>query len=150
MEPIYIYTDGACSGNPGPGGWAALLSYKGREKIITGGERETTNNRMELTAAIKALSAIIPKNKDKHRLCITTDSLYLKEGVEQWLSRWRRNRWKTSNKKPVKNQDLWVELDNLIKNFDIEWRWVRGHSGHPQNERVDRLAQQSIPSDEIN
>ena len=148
MEAIHIYTDGACRGNPGPGGWAALLIYKGQEKVVRGGAQDTTNNRMELTAAIKALSTIKPtrKGERKHLLHITTDSLYLKQGVEQWLADWKRNGWKTASKKPVKNQDLWTELDTLLTRFDIQWHWVNSHSGHPENERVDHLARSSIPT----
>lgn len=138
---IDIYTDGACSRNPGPGGWAALLIYRGREKVVSGGEMNTTNNRMELQAAIGALSAV----RRRCPLRVVTDSQYVKNGVERWLARWKENGWKTSDKKPVKNMDLWQELDRLTQRFEIEWRWVRGHSGHPQNERVDELARRNIP-----
>ena len=139
--PIIIYIDGACRDNPGPGGWAALLSYRKHEKEISGGEAHTTNNRMELQAAIEALSAV----RRRRPLRVVTDSQYLKNGVEQWLPRWKQNGWKTSDKKPVKNDDLWRRLDRLVQKFDVEWRWVRGHSGCPGNERVDRLARSSIP-----
>ena len=139
--PIIIYIDGACRNNPGPGGWGALLIYRDHEKEISGGAAHTTNNRMELQAAIGALSAV----RQRRPLRIVTDSQYLKNGIEQWLSRWKRNGWKTSDKKPVKNDDLWRQLDRLVQNFDIEWRWVRGHSGCRGNERVDRLARRSIP-----
>ena len=139
--PIEIYIDGACRNNPGPGGWAALLIYQGSEREISGGETHTTNNRMELQAAIGALSAV----RQRLPLRIITDSQYLKNGIEQWLPRWKRNGWKTADKKPVKNGDLWRRLDLLVRGFDIEWRWVRGHSGCPGNERADRLARRSIP-----
>lgn len=138
---IDIYIDGACSRNPGPGGWAALLIYRGREKVVSGGEMDTTNNRMELRAAIGGLSAV----RRRCPLRVVTDSQYVKNGVEQWLARWKENGWRTSEKKPVKNMDLWQELDRLTQRFEIEWRWVRGHSGHPQNERVDELARRNIP-----
>lgn len=139
--PITIYIDGACRNNPGAGGWAALLIHRGREKEISGGATYTTNNRMELQAAIGALSAV----RRRLPLRIVTDSQYLKNGVEQWLPRWKRNGWKTAGKKSVKNDDLWRQLDRLVQDFDVEWRWVRGHSGCPGNERVDRLARRSIP-----
>ena len=139
--PIEIYIDGACRNNPGPGGWGALLIYQGSEREISGGEAHTTNNRMELQAAIGALSAV----RQRLPLRIITDSQYLKNGIEQWLPRWKRNGWKTADKKPVKNGDLWRRLDLLVRGFDIEWRWVRGHSGCPGNERADRLARRGIP-----
>ena len=149
MKAIYIYTDGACRGNPGPGGWAAILIYGAHEKILKGGEHETTNNRMELTAAIQALSAIKhDKYKDKqHAIYLTTDSLYLKDGIETWIARWKTNNWRTANKKTVKNQDLWQELDRLNTCFEVKWQWVKGHSGDAANERVDQIAKDSIPSD---
>ena len=139
--PITIYIDGACRNNPGAGGWAALLIYRDHEKEISGGTAHTTNNRMELQAAIEALAAV----RQRHPLRIITDSQYLKNGIEQWLSHWKRNGWRTAAKKPVKNDDLWRRLDRLVQNYDVEWRWVRGHSGCPGNERVDRLARDSIP-----
>ncbi len=138
---IEIYTDGACRGNPGPGGWAALLRYNGHEKTLYGAEPHTTNNRMELLAVIKALEAI---RDPRHPLVITTDSRYVKDGITQWLAGWKRRNWRTAGRKPVKNQDLWQRLDELAGRFDIEWRWVRGHSGHRENERVDRLANRAI------
>ncbi len=138
---IEIYTDGACRGNPGPGGWAALLRYKGHEKTLYGAEPHTTNNRMELLAVIKALEAI---RDPRHPLVVTTDSRYVKDGITQWLAGWKRRNWRTASRKPVKNQDLWQRLDELAGRFDIEWRWVRGHSGHRENERVDRLANRAI------
>ncbi len=137
MAKVEIFTDGACSGNPGAGGWGALLRYGGAEKELSGGEAETTNNRMELTAVIESLKAL-------KRICdltIYTDSRYVMDGVTQWLQNWKKNNWKTSNKKsPVKNVDLWQELDRLLSNHRVEWVWVKGHNGHPENERVDKLA----------
>ncbi len=136
MERVDIFTDGACSRNPGPGGWGALLRYRSTEKEIYGGEPETTNNRMEMSAAINALKAL----KRHSRVTIHTDSAYLKDGITQWIKRWRVNGWRTSNRKPVKNADLWLELDALLDKHDIEWLWVKGHAGHPENERADELA----------
>ena len=142
-EPrIEIFTDGACLGNPGPGGWAAILRNDGIEKEITGGERATTNNRMELMAAIRALEAL----KTRSKIILHTDSRYVMDGITQWLARWKTNGWKTSDKKPVKNGDLWRELETQAARHDIEWRWVRSHSGHDENERVDKLARGAIPS----
>lgn len=137
---IQIYTDGACSGNPGPGGWGALLRYNGTEKELNGFEAETTNNRMELTAVIEALKAL----KRKCVIHLYTDSTYVKDGVEKWLNGWKAKGWKTSTKKPVKNQDLWELLDKELHKHDIQWHWVKGHSGHIENERVDALARQAI------
>jgi ribonuclease HI len=133
---VEIFTDGACSGNPGPGGWAAILRSGLREKEISGGERATTNNRMEITAAIRALGAL------KHPSTVTlhTDSRYLMDGVRLWLPRWMANGWKTADKKPVKNADLWRELNAAATPHSIEWRWIAGHSGHPENDRADALA----------
>lgn len=134
---IEIFTDGACSGNPGNGGWAALLRYKNIEKELSGGESQTTNNRMELTAVIEALKAL----KTVCNITIYTDSKYVMSGITEWLENWKRNNWKTSNKKgDVKNVDLWLQLDELIKQHEIRWVWVKGHNGHPENERVDTLA----------
>ena len=142
-EPrIEIFTDGACLGNPGPGGWAAILRNDGIEKEITGGERATTNNRMELMDAIRALEAL----KTRSKIILHTDSRYVMDGITQWLARWKTNGWKTSDKKPVKNGDLWRELETQAARHDIEWRWVRSHSGHDENERVDKLARGAIPS----
>ena len=135
-EIVEIFTDGACSGNPGPGGWGALLRYKGHEKELGGGEPETTNNRMEMTGAIAALEALKRPSKVK----LTTDSTYLRDGVTRWLKDWKRRGWKTSAKKPVKNVDLWQRLETAMAPHQIEWCWVRGHDGHPENERVDRIA----------
>jgi ribonuclease HI len=135
-EVVEIFTDGACSGNPGPGGWGALLRYKGHEKELSGGEPETTNNRMEMTGAIAALEALTRPAKVR----LTTDSTYLKDGVTRWIHDWKRRGWKTSAKKPVKNVDLWQRLETAMAPHQIEWCWVRGHDGHPENERVDRIA----------
>jgi len=136
---VTIYTDGACDPNPGPGGWAAVLLYRGAEKVLTGSERHTTNNRMELQAAISALEAL----GGSTRVQLHTDSEYLKRGVTEWLSRWIARGWLKSDNRPVLNVDLWQRLHALTLRHDIEWHWVRGHSGDPQNERVDRLAHQA-------
>ncbi len=147
IKPIHIYTDGACRGNPGPGGWAAILVYGTYEKILCGGEHNTTNNRMELTAAIQGLSAIkLEKLKGKkHIVYLTTDSLYLKNGIQMWIAGWKKNNWRTANKRVVKNQDLWKELDRLNALMKIKWRWVKAHSGYLENERADQIAKDSIP-----
>ena len=140
QKPVEIFTDGACRGNPGPGGWGALLRYDDREKELCGAARETTNNRMELTAAIEALRTLT-------RPCaarLTTDSIYLRDGVTTWMDKWKKNGWKTAGKKPVKNRDLWQSLDSLRARHEIDWRWVKGHSGHPENERADELANRAI------
>ncbi|MCZ6526585.1 MAG: ribonuclease HI [Gammaproteobacteria bacterium] len=137
---IEIYTDGACRGNPGPGGWGVLLRYDSVEKELQGAEPDTTNNRMELTAAIKGLQAL----KQSSDVRLTTDSTYVKNGITQWLQEWKRRDWKTANKKPVKNVDLWQQLDLVNATHEVEWCWVRGHSGHAENERADRLANQAI------
>jgi ribonuclease HI len=139
---IHIYSDGACRGNPGPGGWGALLRFKDREKELWGGEAATTNNRMELTAVIRALEAL----KEPSKVCLYTDSQYVQKGISQWIHAWKRNGWKTADKKAVKNEDLWRELDELRKRHDIEWHWVKGHAGHTENERADRLANKGIPA----
>ncbi|WP_224816946.1 ribonuclease HI [Hasllibacter sp. MH4015] len=141
MPDLFAYTDGACSGNPGPGGWGALLQAKSgdavvKERELNGGEAETTNNRMELLAAISALEALERPSK----LTIVTDSAYVKNGITGWLHGWKRNGWKTSTKKPVKNVDLWQRLDEAAKRHDVTWEWVKGHAGHPENERADELA----------
>ncbi len=133
---VTIYTDGACSGNPGPGGWAAVLLFRGREKEVWGGEPLTTNNRMELMAAIQALEAL--KRPVKVRL--HTDSQYVKDGITKWIHGWKARGWQTADKKPVKNAELWQELCEAAAAHRIEWKWVRGHAGHPENERVDKLA----------
>jgi ribonuclease HI len=137
---VEIYTDGACSGNPGPGGWGAVLRYKTVEKELSGGSSWTTNNRMELTAVVEALRAL----KGSCRVSLYTDSRYLKDGITAWIHKWKKNGWMTVDKKPVKNQDLWTTLDGLIRKHDIEWHWVKGHSGHPENERCDSLAREAM------
>ena len=135
-KKVKIYTDGACRGNPGPGGWGAILDYKGHIKEISGYSEETTNNMMELTAVIRALEAL----KSSCIVVLTTDSKYVKNGITDWIHNWKNNGWKTANKKPVKNKDLWIALDEVSKNHSIDWLWIKGHSGHPQNERADELA----------
>jgi ribonuclease HI len=139
-KKVEIYTDGACSGNPGPGGWGALLRYNGHEKELSGGIDDTTNNRMEMTAVIEALKAL----KKPCNIDLYTDSTYVKDGVEKWLEGWKKNNWRTSAKKPVKNQDLWESLDHEIQRHTIDWHWVKGHAGHPENERADTLATNAI------
>ncbi len=139
-ETVQIYTDGACKGNPGPGGWAAILRYKGREKSLWGGEPHTTNNRMELMAAIQGLEAL----KRGCEVRLLTDSQYLKKGITEWLPTWKAKNWKTSARKPVKNADLWQRLDAAASRHQIQWEWVRGHSGHPENELADELARRAI------
>lgn len=136
MKEVVIYTDGACRGNPGPGGWGAVLIHGGREREIKGGEPRTTNNRMELTAAIRALQAL----REPCLVTLYTDSTYVKQGLNEWLPGWKLNGWRTSDKKPVKNKDLWEELDVCVKPHKIDWRWVKGHAGDPGNERADQLA----------
>ncbi len=137
---VEIFTDGACSGNPGPGGWGAVLRYRGREKELSGGEPDTTNNRMEMMAAIAALEALTRPSSVQ----LTTDSAYLKDGITRWIHAWKRRGWKTAAKQPVKNQDLWERLDQAIAGHEIDWHWVKGHSGHPENERADQLARDGI------
>jgi len=139
---VRIYTDGACKGNPGPGGWGALLQLDGSEKELYGGEPDTTNNRMELTAVIRALEAL----KRSCEIDLYTDSQYVQKGISEWIVSWKRRGWKTADKKPVKNVDLWVELDRLVGGHRIRWHWVRGHAGHPENERADLLANKGIES----
>lgn len=139
-DTIEIFTDGACRGNPGPGGWGALIRQAGKEKTLYGGEAETTNNRMELMAAIMALESL--KRPGKVRL--TTDSEYVKKGISQWVHAWKARGWRTADKKPVKNKDLWLRLDAIAQTHEIEWLWVRGHTGHPENERADQLANRGI------
>jgi len=140
MSEVNIYTDGACRGNPGPGGWGALLVSAGTEKELWGGETLTTNNRMELTAAIRGLESL----KRRCRVALYTDSQYLSNGIREWLPQWKLRGWKTADKKPVKNKDLWERLDALVTGHDIEWHWVRGHTGHDGNERADQLANRGI------
>lgn len=137
---INIYTDGACKGNPGPGGWGAVLEYGEHSKELFGGEMETTNNRMELMAAIEALAVL----KEECDIVLTTDSQYVRKGITEWLVGWKRNGWKTSAKKPVKNADLWKQLDEQNARHSIEWKWVKGHSGHPGNELADQLANKGV------
>ena len=139
-EIVEIYTDGACRGNPGPGGWGALLIAGRHRKTMHGGERETTNNRMELLAAIEALNAL----KGPRSLILHTDSKYVMDGINDWMPNWKKRGWKTSAKKPVKNQDLWMALDEAIARHQIEWKWVRGHTGVPGNEEADALANRGI------
>ena len=139
---VEIYTDGACKGNPGVGGWGAILRFGGTEKELFGGVADTTNNRMEMTAVIEALRAL-------SRSCdavVFTDSSYVQKGISEWIHGWKRNGWKTADKKPVKNADLWQTLDQLAKEHKIEWRWVKGHAGHPENERADMLANRGVDS----
>ena len=138
---VEIFTDGACSGNPGPGGWGLVLRYNGTEKELSGGEVETTNNRMELMAAIEGLRALTRPM----RIHIYTDSTYVKDGITKWIVNWKRNGWKTAAKKPVKNVDLWQALDDALVGHKVEWFWVKGHSGHVENERADALARAGIP-----
>ena len=137
---VVVHTDGACSGNPGPGGWGAILSFNSREKEIFGGAPDTTNNRMELTAAIEALRAL----KGPCIVELHTDSTYLRDGIMKWIHGWKRNGWKTADKKPVKNADLWQALETETKTHQIDWRWVKGHSGHDINERADELARKGM------
>ena len=139
-DAVEIHTDGACSGNPGPGGWGAVLRWRGRERELSGFEPATTNNRMELAAAIAALEAL----KRPSRVRLVTDSNYLRQGVTAWLAGWKRNGWRTASKQPVKNQDLWQRLDGALARHEVDWRWVRGHAGHPDNERADALARAAI------
>jgi ribonuclease HI len=138
---VHLFSDGACAGNPGPGGWGALLRYGGIEKELFGGEAGTTNNRMELMAVIQALEVL----KRPCRVRITTDSQYVKRGVNEWMARWKRNGWRTADRKPVKNRDLWERLDQALSRHELQWHWVKGHAGHPENERADRLANRGIP-----
>jgi len=135
-EAIRIWTDGACLGNPGPGGWGALLRWNGHEKELSGGEANTTNNRMELMAAIQALDAL----KRPSVVELTTDSQYVRKGMLEWMGNWKKNGWRTASKKPVKNDDLWKRLDAAVARHQVQWHWVKGHSGHPENERADELA----------
>jgi len=137
---VTAYTDGACRGNPGPGGWGVVLEWNGHRRELKGGEAETTNNRMELRAAIEALTAL----KRRCRVDIHTDSEYVRKGITTWMDGWKRNNWKTASKKPVKNRELWEALDQLRNKHDVRWYWVKGHSGHPGNERADALANEGI------
>ena len=137
---VEIFTDGACRGNPGPGGWGAILRFNGVEKELYGAEQLTTNNRMEMMAAIAALTAL----KRPCRVRVTTDSKYVQQGITEWLAGWKRKNWKNAARQPVKNVDLWQELDRLAAPHDIQWQWVKGHAGHPENERADQLANRAI------
>jgi ribonuclease HI len=139
-KTIEIYTDGACRGNPGPGGWGAVLIAGRHRRTMHGGDPETTNNRMELTAAIEALNAL----KRPSKVLLHTDSTYVMKGIEEWMARWKKRGWKTSNRKPVKNQDLWMALDEAAERHDITWKWVKGHAGNDGNEEADALANQGI------
>jgi len=139
-DQIEIFTDGACRGNPGPGGWGVLLRYQGKERTLHGGEVETTNNRMELMAAIIGLESL----KESCRVTLTTDSKYVTNGITDWVENWKKKAWKTTAKKPVKNEDLWRRLDEISQQHEIKWQWVKGHSGHRENELVDALANQGI------
>jgi len=138
-DEIHIYTDGACSGNPGPGGWGALMRWRDHERELSGSEADTTNNRMELTAAIRALEAVTRPA----RVVVHSDSTYVKDGITRWIHGWKKNGWKTSAKKPVKNEDLWRQLDAALAPHEVEWRWVKGHAGNPDNERADKLAREA-------
>jgi ribonuclease HI len=140
LKIVDIYTDGACAGNPGPGGWAAILRYKGSEKVVSGFERQTTNNRMEMKAVIEALGML----KEACRVRVHTDSQYLRNGITVWIHQWKRNGWRTTGRQPVKNRELWEVLDDLSQKHLLEWVWVQGHAGHPENERCDELARQEI------
>ena len=135
-EPVHLFTDGACKGNPGPGGWGAVLRFGDKERELSGGEAHTTNNRMELMAAIEGLKAL----KRPCHVVLSTDSVYVKDGITKWVHGWVRNGWRTADKKPVKNADLWQALLDATRPHQIDWQWVKGHSGHPENERADRLA----------
>ena len=137
---VEMFTDGACSGNPGPGGWGVVLRYDSHEKELSGGEPDTTNNRMEMLAAIHGLEAL----KRPMAVALYTDSNYLRDGITRWIYQWKANGWRTAAKKPVKNQDLWERLDAAMKPHRVEWHWVRGHAGHPENERADRLARDAV------
>jgi len=141
VSQIEIFTDGACTGNPGPGGWGAILRTGAHEKELSGGERATTNNRMELTAAIRAFEAL----KQPSTVTIHTDSRYVMDGATKWMANWKKNGWKTADKKPVKNEELWKALEAAAAPHKVTWRWVKGHAGHPENERCDALARAAIP-----
>jgi ribonuclease HI len=141
-EIVEIFTDGACRGNPGPGGWGFVLRYRNQEKESCGGEAATTNNRMELMAVIRALEAL----KRPSRVRLFTDSQYVQKGISEWIHSWKRRGWKTADRNAVKNEDLWRRLDELAARHEVEWHWVRGHSGHPENERADELANRGIPN----
>ncbi len=139
-QVVEVFTDGACRGNPGPGGWGVLLRYGDTEKELYGGEAETTNNRMELMAAIQGLETL----KRECKVILTTDSEYVRKGITEWMANWKKRNWKTASKQPVKNKDLWQRLDKAASEHQVEWHWVRGHTGHPENERADQLANKGI------
>ncbi len=138
---VEIYADGACKGNPGPGGWGVVLRTRGHEKELCGGEAQTTNNRMELTAVIEGLAAL----KHRSKVRVYTDSQYVQKGISEWIHNWKRRGWRTADRKPVKNEDLWRKLDDIARGHHVEWHWVKGHAGHPENERADALANRGIP-----
>ncbi|MEE8516699.1 MAG: ribonuclease HI [Alphaproteobacteria bacterium] len=140
-DVVDIYTDGACSGNPGPGGWGVVMRYKGTDRELAGGEAKTTNNRMELMAAIQALEALTRPVKAR----LHTDSTYVRHGIDEWIHKWKTNGWKTAARKPVKNVDLWQRLETAAARHQVEWFWIKGHAGHPENERADDLARGAIP-----
>jgi ribonuclease HI len=140
-EAVVIYTDGACSGNPGPGGWGSVMLYRGHRRELSGGEKQTTNNRMEMMPVIAALETL----KRSCKVCVHTDSTYVMKGMTEWLESWKARGWKTAAKKPVLNEDLWRRLDEAAARHELEWRWVKGHSGVPENERADELARKAIP-----
>jgi len=140
VDKVEIFTDGACRGNPGPGGWGAILRFGDHEKELYGSERETTNNRMELMGAIAALEAL----KRHCEVALTTDSTYVQKGISEWLPQWKKRGWKTADKKPVKNQDLWLRLESALQGHQVRWHWIKGHSGHDENERADQLANRAI------
>jgi len=140
MKQVIIYTDGACLGNPGPGGWGAIVQYSSSEKIVKGAERDTTNNRMELMAAIKGLQSLT----ECCQVTLYTDSVYVQKGAMEWLLGWKKKNWITAAKQPVKNVDLWLQIDELIAKHKIDWQWVKGHNGHPENERVDQIAREAV------
>ena len=138
---VLLYADGACKGNPGPGGWGVLLRMGGREEEMCGGEVQTTNNRMELSAVIEGLSSL----KRRSKVRVYTDSQYVQKGISEWIHNWKRRGWRTADRKPVKNEDLWRKLDDIARAHEVEWHWVKGHAGHPENERADSLANRGIP-----
>ena len=140
MQEVEIFTDGACKGNPGPGGWGVVLRYKGQTKTLKGAEADTTNNRMELTAALEGLKSL----KRPCKVALTTDSEYVRKGITEWIHGWKQKGWRTASKQPVKNADLWQALDEAARQHQVEWHWVKGHSGHPENELCDQLANEAI------
>ena len=141
---VHIFTDGACKGNPGPGGWGAIMKYGDHVKELNGYSSKTTNNIMEITAVIEALKSLTRPCS----IILTTDSIYVKNGITQWIHNWKKKGWKTSNKKPVKNKECWIQLDIEVQRHQIEWKWVKGHSGHPENERADELANEAVEDNE--